>query len=62
MAQVKFIEITETYSSVAEQDLPWYALQPDSPAVNAGTDVGVDTDIEGNPRDVTPDIGASEKV
>jgi hypothetical protein len=37
-------------------------LQANSPAVNAGTSSGAPaTDIEGNPRDAQPDIGAYEQ-
>jgi predicted GH43/DUF377 family glycosyl hydrolase len=36
-------------------------LQADSPCINAGTSTGApNTDIEGTPRDATPDIGAYE--
>jgi hypothetical protein len=38
-----------------------YHLQMDSPCINAGTPVGAPThDIEGTPRDATPDMGAYE--
>jgi len=38
-----------------------YYLQPGSPCIDAGTPDGApDYDIEGNPRDATPDIGAYE--
>jgi hypothetical protein len=38
-----------------------YRLLPDSPAIDAGTPTGAPpTDIEGSPRDATPDIGAYE--
>jgi hypothetical protein len=38
------------------------ALQPGSPAINAGTKVGVTTDQRGMPRHATPDIGAYETL
>jgi parallel beta-helix repeat protein len=38
-----------------------YRLQADSPAIDAGTPAGAPaTDIEGTPRDATPDLGAYE--
>jgi uncharacterized repeat protein (TIGR01451 family) len=39
-----------------------YHLQETSPAIDAGTDVGVDIDIDGDPRpqDAAPDLGADE--
>jgi len=38
-----------------------YHLQADSPCIDAGTPVGAPThDIEGTPRDTTPDMGAYE--
>ncbi len=37
-----------------------YRLLPDSPACHAGFPVGVATDLEGRPRDETPDLGAYE--
>jgi len=37
-------------------------LTANSPAVNAGTTSGApDDDLEGNPRDANPDIGAYER-
>jgi hypothetical protein len=39
-----------------------YHLLPDSPAVDAGIDVGVLTDVDGDPRLSAPDIGADEIV
>ncbi len=43
----------------ARQD---YHLLPDSPAVDAGTDVGVNSDVDGDPRPTgpLPDVGADE--
>lgn len=59
-----------SYQSATSQDLhsiasdpllsSSYRLLPGSPAIGAGTDVGVDTDYLGNPRDSSPDIGAME--
>jgi hypothetical protein len=45
------------------QEQAWYHLQPGSPAINAGTDVGVTEDLEGSarPQGGTPDIGAIEE-
>jgi hypothetical protein len=38
-----------------------YRLLPGSPAIDAGTPTGAPlTDIEGTPRDATPDMGAYE--
>lgn len=37
-----------------------YLLSPDSPCINAGTDVGIDFDYRNYPRDNTPSIGAIE--
>ena len=38
-----------------------YSLLADSPAIDTGTPTGAPaTDIEGNPRDTTPDMGAYE--
>lgn len=37
-----------------------YHLLEDSPAINLGTPVGVDSDLDGNPRNETPDAGAYE--
>lgn len=39
-----------------------YHLQETSPAIDAGTDVGVSTDIDGDarPQDAAPDLGADE--
>jgi hypothetical protein len=37
-----------------------FHLQPSSPAINAGIDVGVALDRDGNPRVGAPDIGAYE--
>ncbi|UCH61362.1 MAG: hypothetical protein JSV61_07720, partial [Anaerolineales bacterium] len=38
-----------------------YRLLPGSPAIDAGTPTGAPaTDIDGTPRDATPDIGAYE--
>jgi hypothetical protein len=37
-----------------------YRLNPASPAINAGTDVGLTTDFLGKPIRGTPDIGAYE--
>jgi predicted outer membrane repeat protein len=38
-----------------------YHLQPSSPCINAGDpDAGLPTDLEGNPRDDQPDMGAYE--
>lgn len=37
-----------------------FTLQVGSPAINAGTDVGLTQDIDGNPIVSTPDIGAYE--
>lgn len=39
-----------------------YALQPGSPCIDAGTDVGLTTDYAGNPVDGTPDVGAFEAL
>jgi hypothetical protein len=39
-----------------------YHLQADSPAINVGVDVGVSTDIDGDLRDSSPDIGADERA
>lgn len=41
----------------AQQD---YHILPDSPAIDAAIDVGVPTDVDGEPRLGTPDIGADE--
>ncbi|HEY6019709.1 MAG TPA: choice-of-anchor Q domain-containing protein [Candidatus Paceibacterota bacterium] len=38
-----------------------FSLQEGSPAIDAGTDVGITEDIEGTSRDSQPDIGAYEK-
>ena len=38
-----------------------FTLQTGSPAINAGTDVGLTQDINGNPIVGNPDIGAYEK-
>ncbi len=40
-----------------------YRLLPDSPCVDAGTDLGVNTDFDGNfrPQSLGPDIGAFER-
>ncbi|MBC7337194.1 MAG: hypothetical protein H5U01_13150, partial [Clostridia bacterium] len=37
-----------------------YHLGPASPAIDAGVDAGVTTDIDGESRDASPDIGADE--
>lgn len=51
-------DLTATVAST----LAPFALQPDSPAVDAGTATGAPTtDIEDTARDATPDIGAYEK-
>ncbi len=39
---------------------PDFHLQPTSPAINAGVDVGLTTDYSGNPIGTYPDIGAYE--
>ncbi len=39
-----------------------YRLDSLSPAVDAGRDIGIPEDIEGNPRDANPDLGAYEFV
>ena len=39
-----------------------YQLDSLSPAIDAGVAVGIDQDIEGNPRDANPDVGAYEYV
>jgi len=39
-----------------------YHLQSGSPAVNAGVDAGVTTDIDGEPRMGLPDLGADEYI
>ncbi len=39
-----------------------YHLTTASPAIDAGTNAGVTADLEGNPRDTRPDIGAYEAV
>jgi hypothetical protein len=41
----------------AQQD---YHLLPNSPAVDAGSDVGVTRDVDGDPRLSPPDVGADE--
>ncbi len=46
-------------ASAAPADLH---LQPSSPVINAGTPVGVTTDIDGQTRDAMPDMGADEIV
>ncbi len=37
-----------------------YHLGAGSPAINAGTNVGVAVDLDGEPRDAAPDLGADE--
>jgi hypothetical protein len=49
--------MTYTRTLVDEAD---YHLSASSPAINAGTDLGLTTDIEGNPIYGLPDIGAYE--
>ncbi len=39
-----------------------YHLQDGSPAINAGVDAGVATDIDGELRDSSPDLGADERL
>ncbi|HEY73372.1 MAG: hypothetical protein DRJ03_26630 [Chloroflexi bacterium] len=39
-----------------------YHLQAGSPAINAGVDAGVSTDIDGDPRVGPPDVGADEFI
>lgn len=39
-----------------------YHLQADSPAINAGVDAGISTDIDGDLRDSSPDVGADERA
>ena len=39
-----------------------YHLSGTSPAINAGLNLGVSTDLDGNPRDSQPDMGAYERV
>ncbi|MBN1220731.1 MAG: right-handed parallel beta-helix repeat-containing protein [Anaerolineae bacterium] len=39
-----------------------YHLQADSPAIDAGVNAGVITDIDGESRDSSPDIGADERA
>ena len=46
-------------STAAPADLH---LQASSPLVNAGTSVGINTDIDGDMRDAMPDIGADEQA
>jgi hypothetical protein len=43
----------------ARQD---YHIRPESPAVDAGRDVGITRDVDGDPRPVgaAPDVGADE--
>jgi hypothetical protein len=50
------------YDPVSEAEA-WYHLQTGSPAIDAGTDAGVTTDIEGTGRPQGPahDIGATEE-
>jgi hypothetical protein len=39
-----------------------YHLSGTSPAINAGLNLGVSTDLDGNPRNSQPDMGAYEYV
>ena len=48
-------------SPMFTDSLTTFTLQPGSPAINAGTDVGLTQDILGNPIVGLPDIGAFEK-
>jgi len=43
-----------------DPDAADYHLRPGSPAINAGVDVGLDRDLDGNPIVEAPDIGAYE--
>lgn len=49
-----FVETGGVYTST------YYGLAVGSPAINAGIDINVDYDYNGNVRDATPDIGALE--
>ncbi len=39
-----------------------YRLDSLSPAIDAGMTIGVDQDLDGNPRDAQPDVGAYEYI
>ena len=54
-----FITQAPLFVAPASRD---YHLLPDSPAVDAGLDVGVLTDVDGDPRLSGPDVGADEVV
>jgi hypothetical protein len=53
-ANLGFVDITE------DGDAPNYHLQPASPLIGAGTNVGLTKDFDGNPVPTTPSIGAFE--
>ncbi|MEX2544781.1 MAG: right-handed parallel beta-helix repeat-containing protein [Phycisphaeraceae bacterium] len=52
-------DLRRLFENPAELD---YRLRPGSPAIDAGLDLGIDRDLEGNPRHYgpAPDIGAYE--
>ncbi len=50
-----FVNATGTFSEPSD-----FKLSSSSPAIDAGTDVGLTTDFDGNPINGTPDIGAYE--
>ena len=37
-----------------------FSVESTSPAINAGIDLGISIDLKGNPRDLSPDLGAIE--
>ena len=53
------INVDPKFKSPEEYD---YSLQDDSPAINNGQNLSIPTDLEGNDRDETPDIGAFENT
>ena len=39
-----------------------YRLDTLSPAKDNGINIGIDTDLDGNPRDILPDLGSYERI
>jgi hypothetical protein len=54
------IAVTHEYTGDPAFAADGYHLMASSAAISRGVDVGVTTDIDGNPRDVPPDLGADE--